>query len=120
MLQNPTLRLIFCLAGLLILFASPVRSQLWQPIGEDSFEGITQAEDGSLFMVRYPGDILRSTDSAATWHEVYHTIRPLRTIGTIQHEVVALGYFGSMLVSIDSGIEWTSLDSSRKPLAYNE
>jgi photosystem II stability/assembly factor-like uncharacterized protein len=92
-------------------------AQSWQPIGSDSFVSIAGLSDGSLTLIRYPGDILRSTDGGLTWHEVYHGLRPLARIAeTARHEAVVVG-FGSLLLSIDSGRAWTVVDSADDPAA---
>ena len=47
-------------------------AQEWEPVGNESFSAIAGAEDGSLLLIRSPGDILRSTDTGGTWQVVYH------------------------------------------------
>ena len=59
-----------CIIALALLLPASLRAQEWEPIGAESFSAIAGAEDGSLLLIRYPGDILRSTDTGGTWQVV--------------------------------------------------
>jgi photosystem II stability/assembly factor-like uncharacterized protein len=93
-----------------LFFAASARAQEeWEPIGDESFEAIAGIEDGSLLLIQYPGAILRSTDTGATWSEVYRGNTRLMGIGRAQHvptEIVAYGDSGYALLSLDSGRTW--------------
>ncbi len=57
---------------LLVLLAPACAvAQTWVPNGYESFETLAGAADGSLLLVRAPGDILRSADTGATWQVVH-------------------------------------------------
>ncbi len=95
-------------AFILFLFIpSFVWAQRWQCVGNDAYTGVTNRRDGCLALLRCPSDILLSTDSGLTWHEVYHS---RETIDTIYQEsdgsVVAVLDSVTELVSNDTGRTW--------------
>ena len=102
-----------------LLLTSSARSQRWETVGGESYEAIAGLSDGSLVMLRYPGDILRSTDGALTWHIVYHRLLPLTAIQALPTEEVIARGNGDLLLSRDSGRNWVGVDSSDDPHAYN-
>jgi photosystem II stability/assembly factor-like uncharacterized protein len=114
-----------CLFSLALLFTDPVVScaQSWQSVGDDSFEAISGTTDGTLLIVRYPGDILRSTDHGWTWHQVYHGNTRLTSIESSiseKHLETVRAYSDTLaaLVSKDSGRSW--LPAHERTSSHNQ
>ncbi len=78
----------FGLFAFALLLTKPIvsRAQSWQSVDDESFEAIAGSADGTLVLIRYPGDILRSTDHGITWHQVYHGNARLTRIESSNHE----------------------------------
>jgi photosystem II stability/assembly factor-like uncharacterized protein len=117
----------------LLFSAASLHAQEWEPIGATSFEAIAGAEDGSLLLIRYPGAILRSTDTGVTWCEVYPggarllgfespspSLSP-RGERSNNSEIVAYGDSGVAVVSLDSGRTWkpSAIGEAGEPSRYN-
>jgi len=76
-------------------------------VGAESFSAIASAEDGALLLLRYPGDILRSTDTGRTWQEVYRGGFRVWGIGYSKSQaLVAYGDSSEAVISVDSGRSW--------------
>ena len=95
------------LSAIALCFSVVLHAQTWQAVGGDSFESIAALRDGSMLVIRYPGDILRSTDRGATWHEIYHQLGRIEGIAEIDNRVVAIqSSENTLLISRDSGRSW--------------
>ncbi|HEY3874930.1 MAG TPA: hypothetical protein VGM92_05605 [Candidatus Kapabacteria bacterium] len=118
-----------CIVGLLL--SCTLRAQQWEPIGADSFESIADVADGSLVLIRYPGDILRSSDSGETWCVVFQgharldgfepregSTSSLPREASQEGELVAFGDSGHAVVSRDSGRTW-SIEEGFQHIASN-
>lgn len=73
----------------IFLFTTTACAQNWIQSAEASFEAIMGTDDGSLFLIRYPCDILRSTDTGETWQVVY---RGGHRVWGIGYGVQGIGY----------------------------
>jgi hypothetical protein len=104
---------------LVFLLHCTLHAQSWQPVGGESFEAIAGVSDGTLVLIRYPGDILHSTDAGTTWHEVYHSAKRLTEIAELAPDTCVAFGDGRVLLSNDSGRSWSALDSSDNPSAYD-
>ena len=96
----------------IMLFALLILSKLaiaqdWKPIGVESFEGIYGVVDGALLLIRYPGDILRSTDTGETWSVVFRGGDRVSGIAYSGPELVAREDSDHVIISADSGRSWT-------------
>ncbi len=90
-----------------------VYAQEWEPIGTKSFEAITSANDGALLLIRYPGDILRSSDSGETWSLVYAGHSQLLGFDHLSLGLPPEMERGIAVTSSDSGNPIISRDSGR-------
>ncbi|GEM_PF-2989923 len=93
------------LVTLTIFLPCILQAQSWQAITNNSFNAVTCLSGDYIALVRFPGDILLSTDSGLTWHEVYHS---RETIDTIYQ-----GSDGSVVAVLDSVTELVSNDTGR-------
>ena len=106
---------VLVLATFAFCYSASVRAQSWQSLGGEAFISITRVIDGSLLVIRYPGDILRSTDRGKTWHEVYHQLGWIeRFTESNNREIVARSGKNTLLVSSDSGRSWNSVSNGQR------
>ncbi len=84
-------------------------------LGTNPSKALAGAEDGSLLLLRYPGDILRSTDTGGTWQVVYRGGFRVSGIGYSGNAILGCGDSSHAVVSYDSGRSWSQFQGIPPP-----